>query len=312
MNEKYFQRDYERKIRVGMVGIGHHSYRSLLATMHHLPVKLVAISAHSNEARARKTAQEYGCRWYMSPAEMYQKEDLEAVFVCVSPQMHPELVCEAFDAGLHVWLEKPPAMRASGVQRMIKHQGDRIGVVGFKKAFMPVVDKALEITTSAAYGNLRSILAVYPMRMPENGAQALEDEHFSDWLQNGVHPLSFMIALGGPVESITLHSSPAGYGAAILAFKSGVMGTFHMASRPLPVENYALYGDTWRCDITNNTRLALHRSYGPTDTDTFLPPGNDTGALVWEAQNVRATIENNSLFTPGYLCRDALLLRLYP
>ena len=52
-------------------------------------------------------------------------------------------------------------------------------------------------------------------------------------------------------------------------------------------------------DITNNIRLALHRSYGPTDTDTFLPPGNDTGALVWEAQNVRATIENNSLFTQG-------------
>ena len=108
-----------------------------------------------------------------------------------------------------------------------------------------------------------------------------------------------MIAIGGPVESITLHCSPAGYGAAILAFKSRVMGTFHMTSRPLPVENYALYGDTWRCDITNNTRLALHRSYGPTDTDTFLPPGNDTGALVWEAQNVRATIENNSLFTQG-------------
>jgi len=81
----HYQRDFERRIRVGMVGIGDHPYRDLLPAMHFLPVELVALSAHSNEDRAQLTAQEYGCNWYMSPAEMYQAEDLEAVFICVSP-----------------------------------------------------------------------------------------------------------------------------------------------------------------------------------------------------------------------------------
>jgi predicted dehydrogenase len=299
MDVKYFQRDFERKIRVGIVGIGHHTYRSLLPTLHYLPVDLVAVCAHSDKDRAKKTAQEYGCKWYMAPEDMYQHENLEAVFICVSPELHPDLVCQAFDAGLHVWLEKPPAIRASGVERMIEHRGERIGVVGFKKAFMPVLDKALEIAASEEYGNLKSILGVYPMSMPENGLEVLETETFTNWLGNGVHPLSFLIAVGGPVESITVHSSPTGHGAAVLAFKSGVMGTFHLASGPLPMEAYSLYGDSWHCDITNNNRLALYRSYGPTGTASFMPAGFETGALVWEAQNCVASIENKSLFTQG-------------
>ena len=299
MDMRYYQRDYERRIRVGVVGIGQHAYRNLLPALHYLPVDLVAVCAHSNEDRAKVTAQEYGCTWYMNPMEMYESERLEAVFICVSPELHPELVCQAFDAGLHVWLEKPPAMRAAGVQQMIAHQGDRIGVVGFKKAFMPVVDKALEIAASEDYGDLRSILAVYPMRMPDNGPEVLENETFTNWLGNGVHPLSFLIAVGGPVETITVHSGPTGHGVAALAFKSGVMGTFHLASGPLPMEAYTLYGDSWHCDITNNSKLALYRDYGPTGTHTFIPPSYETGALVWEAQNCVATIENKSLFTQG-------------
>lgn len=299
METGYSQRDFKRRIRAGMVGIGQHSYRCLLPTLHYLPVDLVAVCAHSNEARAARTSAEYGCHYYLNPAEMYKNEELEAVFICVSPQLHPGLVCEAFDSGLHVWLEKPPSMRASGVERMIEHRGDRVGVVGFKKAFMPVVDKALEIRDSLDFGNLRSILGVYPMSIPADGEKVLDSEELNNWLGNGVHPLSFLIALGGPVESVTVHSGPSGYGVTVLAFKNGIMGTFHMASGPLPMEAYYLYGDTWHCDITNNTKLSLYRDYGPIGTHTFLPDGLDTGAMVWEAQNCRATLENKSLFTQG-------------
>ena len=59
--------------------------------------------------------------------------------------MHPELACEAFDAGCHVWLEKPPGMRASQVEAMIRHRKDRVAVVGYKKAFMPAADKVIEM-----------------------------------------------------------------------------------------------------------------------------------------------------------------------
>ena len=295
----YYQRDFERRIRVGMVGIGAHTYRNLLPAFHFLPVELAALSAHSNEERAKLTAQEYGCNWYMSPQEMYAAEELEAVFICVSPQLHPELACEAFDAGLHVWLEKPPAMRVTGVEQMIHHRGNRIGVVGFKKAFMPVVDKAQEIIHSPDYGNLQSILGVYPMSMPQHGESILAEGIQTTWLENGMHPLSLLIALGGPVETVTIHTGAAGHGAVVLAFKSGVMGTFQLASGPLNMEAYSLFGDRWYCQINNNTKLSLYRNYGPKGTHTFMPAGFDNGAIVWEAQNTFASIENKNLFTQG-------------
>ena len=107
------------------------------------------------------------------------------------------------------------------------------------------------------------------------------------------------MAIGGKVESVVAHCGPEGHGVFVMHFAGGVVGTFHMASGPLPMEAYSLYGDSWHCDITNNTRLALYRDYGPKNTDTFLPAGFDAGAIVWEAQNCLATIENKSLFTQG-------------
>ena len=87
---------------------------------------------------ARRTADEYrvqGC--YGNAAEMYRNEELDAVFLSVSPRKHPQLACEALDAGLHVWLEKPAAVRAADVEIMLQHRGDRVVVVGLKKALLP-------------------------------------------------------------------------------------------------------------------------------------------------------------------------------
>ena len=34
-------------------------------------------------------------------------------------------------------------------------------------------------------------------------------------------------------------------------------------------------------------------------TTSFVPEGDDTGAVVWEAQNCKATLENMSFFLQG-------------
>ncbi len=52
-----YQRDYKKRLRVGMVGIGSHTYRNLLPTMNFLPVQLEAICVKSNRERARVTAE---------------------------------------------------------------------------------------------------------------------------------------------------------------------------------------------------------------------------------------------------------------
>jgi predicted molibdopterin-dependent oxidoreductase YjgC len=85
-----YQREFDRKIRVGIVGAGSHMYRNLLPALHHLPVELAAVCNRSPE-KLNRTVAEYRCAAYTDPEEMYEKERLDGVIISVSPEMHPRL-----------------------------------------------------------------------------------------------------------------------------------------------------------------------------------------------------------------------------
>jgi len=299
-----YQREFEKKLNVAIVGVGSHAYRNILPTLTFLPVSLRAI-CDINLARAQVTAAQYGVEAvYTSSKEMYQHEELDAVFLCVSPQLHPELACEAFDAGLHVWLEKPPAMRASEVEEMIRHRKNNVAVVGFKKAFMPSTQKVIEIFSTAGHGPLRSILAVYAMTIPKNGAKVLRERQLTNWLSNGCHPLSLIMAVGGSVAAVTVHRARNGGGVCLLEFANGALGNFHLASggnNSQPLERYSFFGNSCHVVIDNGLRVTLQRGipFQYAKTTSYVPEGFDTGAVVWEPQNCLATLENKALFTQG-------------
>ncbi|WFA17715.1 Gfo/Idh/MocA family oxidoreductase [Paenibacillus mucilaginosus] len=298
--ELTYQREFKQRLSVAVIGAGNHAYRNIIPCLHHLPVRLQAI-CDLNEELARETAGQFGCRAYMNPADLFEQEELDAVFLCVSPKLHPYLAMEAFEAGVHVWMEKPVSMRAYEVERMIEKRSGLVSVAGFKKAFMPSTEKAIEIAHSDSYGNLQSMLAVYPMSIPDHGREVLESGQFTDWLGNGVHPLSLMLAVGGDVEAVTVHHSRSGRGVCLLDFAGGAVGNFHMASGPHPIERYSFYGNNWHLEIENSLRVTLQRGipHEYNKTWNYVPEGTDTGAIVWEPQNHLATLENKALFTQG-------------
>ena len=81
-----YQREFSHRLRAGLVGIGSHAYRNILPVMNFLPVQLVAVCNRSNIELAQLTAAQYGCKSYQKPEEMYEKENLDCVFICVSPE----------------------------------------------------------------------------------------------------------------------------------------------------------------------------------------------------------------------------------
>jgi len=299
-----YQREFDRKLKVGLVGAGSHAYRNLLPAMNYLPVSLQAI-CDINGPLAQKTAAQYGAKaWYANAQEMYRNEALDAVFICVSPRLHWSLACEALDSGLHVWMEKPPARRASEVAAIIPHRKDRVVVVGFKKAFTPAITKAIEIFSMREFAPLRSILAEYPVVIPDDGEKILQDGSIPDWLRIGCHPLSACMAVGGPVKAVTVYRGSDGGGACILEFASGIIGNLHLASgrnKGQILERYSLFGDEAHVVIDNGLRVTLVRGipfeYGR--NTTYAPRGLDSGSIVWEPQNREGTLENKALFTQG-------------
>jgi len=297
-----YQREFEKRLNIGVVGIGSHAYRNILPAMHYLPVRLTAFCDLDREL-AERTGKEYAVRSsFSSASQMYESEDLDAVFLCVSPEKHPELACEALDAGLHVWTEKPPAVLASEVETMIAHRRDRVVVVGYKKAFMPATRKVIELLAMDDHGPLKGLSAEYPMTIPSDGRSVIEKRQAPNWLKNGCHPLSLLLEVGGPVAAVTMHRGVDDGGVCVLDFANGAVGTFNLlSSRRRSSERYAFWGNS-HITIDNGLRVTVHRGI-PLEyarTTEYTPPGMDTGKVTWEPVDTVATLENKALFTQGF------------
>ncbi|MCA9877810.1 MAG: Gfo/Idh/MocA family oxidoreductase, partial [Thermomicrobiales bacterium] len=209
---------------------------------------------------------------------------------------------------LDVWMEKPPALRAAEVETMLAARGDRVCGVGFKKAYMPAAQKARELLALPAFGALQSMQVVYRVTIPRDGARWLEAGEEPPFLSVGCHPLSLMIACGGPVSHVTTLRGPGEEAAAIVAlhFASGAIGNFHLAAGSpelLAAERYDFYGQGHVISIENSARVAYHRGV-PFSYETqldFAPPGLASGSVVWESSNAQGTLENTSFVVQGML-----------
>jgi predicted dehydrogenase len=312
-----YQRAFKKRLNIAIVGVGSHAYRNILPALHHLPVRLVAV-CDIDELLARSTAEEYGVKNIYTRTEvMYANESLDAVLICVGPRQHARLSIEALQAGVHVWMEKPPAMNVAELEEVQRHVRDQVVVVGFKKAFMPVATKAHELVQNKSIGQLATISAEYPCSIPENGGSVLAKMEFTDWLANGIHPISFMVRVGGKVDAVYTHRAAHGGGAVMLEYRSGVLGVMHFGAwggYSSATERYTLNGTQGVITIENSIRLSLHRGipFDYSQTTSFIPDGEASGAIVWEAQNRLATLENSGLFVQGmyaellYFCERVL------
>lgn len=295
-----YQRDYPKRLHVGVVGCGSHSYRNILPVLHYLPVRLDAV-CDVNAAQAQRCGMEYGCRWYTDTKELYARENLDAVFLCVGPRLHSALAIDALDHGLHVWMEKPNAVSAAQVREVIAHRDDRICMVGLKKASMPAARKTKEL--AAELGGLEFLSAQYAMIIPDNGEEILANGETPNWLLNGVHPLSFLLFMGGPVQRICAMAGRYGTGAFFMEFISGITACLNMTPAIQPNrERYGAFGPGWQIEIENR-RVTLDRGipdFVYDKTWDFTSGGFDSGKRVWEPENCVATLENKALFTQGF------------
>jgi predicted dehydrogenase len=235
---------------------------------------------------------------------MYAREQLDAVFLVVSPQLHPDLAIEAFSAGLHVWTEKPAAVSSARIDDMIRARGDRVGIIGYKKAFMPSVVKVRELLSLNEVGPLVSLLGVYPVGIPDAEPDHVGPFPVSNWLTSGCHALSVLRVVGGPVESVVVHRSRHGGGACVLRHANGTVSNLHLAagaSKFQPCERYLFVTENASIEIENSRKVTYQRGLRAAYTEdlTFAPAGLDSGAIVWEAQDTMATMQGKNVVTQG-------------
>lgn len=110
-------------VRLGLVGIGK------IARDQHLPA-IAADDRFVLAATASRHARLDGIEAHHDIAEMVAAGGLDAVSLCTPPEGRYEQALVAIEAGLHVMLEKPPAVSLSHISEL-KRAARRVGVTLF-------------------------------------------------------------------------------------------------------------------------------------------------------------------------------------
>ena len=176
------------KTRVGQVGLGY--WGRNLARVYDDVADLRWLCDASEELR-----EEFARRYPNATVtgdfeEMISSGEIDAVVVATPVPTHHPLARQALEAGLNVFVEKPPAMRVSEMEELISLAEAR-GLVlmpGHLLLYHPAVQKLKELVDT---GELGDVLVVYGNR--QNLGKIRKDEN-ALW-SLGVHDLSVILYL---------------------------------------------------------------------------------------------------------------------
>ena len=138
-------------LRVGFIGAGRRAsaahYPSVARLQEAGEVALVAI-CDLDEQRLAAAADRYGVGpegRYTDFKRMLREARLDAVYAIFPPSLTGPLVLEILEAGVHVFMEKPPGISVGETQRLVEaaERTGRWAMVGLQRRFTSVVREAL-------------------------------------------------------------------------------------------------------------------------------------------------------------------------
>ncbi len=184
-------------VRVGQVGLGSWG-RNLLRNFDE--AARLAWICDTNEEALRSQASRYPtARATAALEDLLADEQLDALVVATPVPTHYELARLALEAGKHVFVEKPPAMRAAEMEELLElaRERERVLMPGHLLLYHPGVRKLKELIDS---GELGEVLCVYGNRQNLGVIRSHENALWS----LGVHDLSVILWLidEEPVEAV--------------------------------------------------------------------------------------------------------------
>ncbi len=135
----------DKKLRVGVVGVGHLGRFHVQKYADIPDVDLVGI-VDINQKQAQEIASQYHTRVFAAAEELFQHVD--AVSVVVPTVDHCQVACQALNSGIHILLEKPIAATVEEAEELVclAEEKQSILQIGHLERFNPVFVAGLEIT----------------------------------------------------------------------------------------------------------------------------------------------------------------------
>jgi predicted dehydrogenase len=141
--------------RVGLVGAGWIAAEHARVLKASEAAELVAVCDPDHE-RARRLVPGTGARTYGGWEEMFDRERLDAVWICTPPLAHREPACAALDRGLNLYLEKPIARTLADADAIV-HSALRscaVCAVAYQWHASELLERVREATAGQGVGML--------------------------------------------------------------------------------------------------------------------------------------------------------------
>ena len=129
-----------KSLKIGLIGCGRIVQLVHLNALARVPaLEVAAIAEPHPERRAEAADRLRGAVAVADYQSLLAISDLEAVLICAPNQFHAPLAADAFDAGKHVYLEKPIAPTLAEAQPALDawKRSDRVGMMGLNYRFHP-------------------------------------------------------------------------------------------------------------------------------------------------------------------------------
>ncbi len=296
--------------RIAQVGLG--QWGKNLARNFDQLADLVWLCDVDDECRAQ-AAQSYPTAQVTSSFDDVLADDsVEAVVVATPVPTHYELARRALEAGKHVFVEKPPAMRGAEIEELceLAEERDLVLMPGHLLLYHPGVQKLKEIVDS---GELGEVLYVYGNRQNLGTFRTNENALWS----LGVHDLSVLLYLieEEPIEVRAHGSAFLSKGVedvvfCYLRFPSGKMAHMHLSwLDPHKIRRITVVGNERMAvfdDMERERKITVYDNWRTKTGDIYSPTVDSTEPLRRECEHFLSLVAGEGDLHKA--ARDAILV----
>jgi predicted dehydrogenase len=244
--------------------------------------------------------------------ELLGDPEVDAIVVATPVPTHHPLALRALEAGKHVFVEKPPAMRGAEIEELceLAEERDLVLMPGHLLLYHPGVQKLKEIVDS---GELGEVLYVYGNRQNLGTFRTNENALWS----LGVHDLSVLLYLieEEPIEVRAHGSAFLSKGVedvvfCYLRFPSGKMAHMHLSwLDPHKIRRITVVGNERMAvfdDMERERKITVYDNWRTRTGDIYSPTVDSTEPLRRECEHFLRLVAGEG--DPHKAARDAILV----
>lgn len=251
---------------VAFIGAGGFTTRMLLPLLPSETIRKTIVS--STGVSAAHAGEKFGFENISSDSSAAMADpDVDAVFITTPHNSHAAMVCEALDAGKHVFVEKPLAMNHAELDQVaeaMQRHSDQILMVGFNRRFSPHTVQLKKWLSSNA-GPKTIVLTINAGAIPADHWTQDRKVGGGRIIGEGCHFVDLARFLAGsPIVSHQVMAMCGGDGrlgdcvSIQLGFEDGSMATVHYlanGSKDFPKERIEVFsgGKVLACDNFRKT-----------------------------------------------------------